>query len=56
MKKAVIFDLDGTLANTIESPVSYTHLDVYKRQQRHRTGKAVSGIPLRRDHLFRRAG
>ena len=26
MKKLIVFDLDGT-------PVSYTHLDVYKRQQ-----------------------
>ena len=32
MIKGVIFDLDGVLVSTDEMPVSYTHLDVYKRQ------------------------
>ena len=35
-KKGILFDMDGTLINTYENinfkPVSYTHLDVYKRQ------------------------
>ena len=30
--KIIICDLDGTLLNEEEMTVSYTHLDVYKRQ------------------------
>ena len=30
-KKYILFDLDGTLTDS--SAVSYTHLDVYKRQE-----------------------
>ena len=38
----VILDQDGKIKSTMIIPVSYTHLDVYKRQRVQREGKGCS--------------
>ena len=48
MIKACIFDLDGTIADT---PVSYTHLDVYKRQGQWSPGCSSRGEGFCSNHV-----
>ena len=55
VKMAKLGQSTGTMDQMMKSPVSYTHLDVYKRQSLHRTGRRWRPI-WQRPSTWMRAG